>query len=110
MAIQYVRSFDMRGVQQGVQLESFLHHGARRRTRIAPGKTGAIVTTNARKPADSRLDQTPVKRKISRSVNQNDRRSFVARAIEVQGITADVDQLPGRRWRGLLCEGANRAQ
>lgn len=51
----------MRGPKHRVQLKGLLLHGPRCGARIAPGKARAIVTADARKLRDVRLDPAPIK-------------------------------------------------
>jgi len=68
------------------------------RAGIAPGATRGIVRADTREPGDIGLDKGPIEGESGAC--DEDRGAAFAGAVEMDAITADVDQL-ARGWRGL---------
>ncbi len=69
------------------------------RAGIAPCCSGDVVGADLRKLRHIRLNQTPIEGKSS--ADNDDRGTSFSGAIDVDAISANVDQLTGRRRSGL---------
>jgi hypothetical protein len=81
--------------QSVVQLEIDLRKCARLRPAIAPGISRTVVSANTSELGNAVLHQNPVKRKISKAVLHDNNRIPLARAIHVQLVATQVNQLAG---------------
>lgn len=97
MANQHEGWLDRRALKQEVEFMGFLPHRARRRTKVAPGQSGAIVRAHPSEASDLRQHKTPVEGKITRARHQDIRRTALPAAVDVQPVSADVDELACRR-------------
>ena len=83
------------GVQKGVQL--FRHCAGNTRTRagFAPAVSRAIIRANTNETGDLRLHSIPIEIRAFKAIVQDDSRSAFARAIQVQVISANIDEATG---------------
>src|SRR3954453_8035707 len=104
MADEHVRSRDLGGGEQGVQICDEVATGARRRRGVAaaPGAVGGVVAARACGPRDLVLDAGPVRREPAL---EDDRGAPRARAAQEELARADVEAARigagdrHRRWR-----------
>jgi hypothetical protein len=68
--------------------------------RVAPAETGAIVRVDTGELGDRRLNDCPTKGGACDARFEEHRRRTVAAASDMQTMSADVEQLAGRRERG----------
>src|SRR5260370_4959771 len=83
-------------VQCVMKFEIELGVGPRLRTGIAPRVAGTIVGADPRKLLDFRLDQNPIKGKVAEAIFDYNRKSSLARAVDMKAMTAKVSQFAYR--------------
>src|SRR5262245_44914541 len=88
--------------EKRVQLGRDLLRRARHRSFIAPTVTCAIVGTDARQFGDFGLHHAPVSRPPESHGIQYDRWTAFSRAMKVQPITTNIDELSGRRVAAFI--------
>src|SRR5206468_3370201 len=85
-------------VQRVVKLEIELSMRARLGTGIAPRIPGTVVRADSRKLFDSRLNKNPVEGKIAQTVFHYNRKISFARAVDMEAMAAEINELTWR-WR-----------
>ncbi len=101
---EHVRVTHSCGVQEQMQLQHFLCHGARRGTRLAPAQTSAVIRAHPHIWRQNTLHSRPVAREAATTSFQNDSRASVRwpHATDVHLVTANINELSrggARRWR-----------
>src|SRR5690348_4789867 len=87
---EHVRPRDMCGVQECVQVGRQLVTVLRSRLAAAPTFPGAVERTDARRPRHVPLHPCPVRRPLTETVEQNDRRRARTDAVEIETMAGDA--------------------
>jgi hypothetical protein len=90
-----VRRSDAQLAQGRVKFKAELCERPRARARFAPGVAPAVVAADAGERGDARLNECPDHREIAGPVLEEYGRGPVTRAVDVQTLSADVDELSG---------------
>jgi hypothetical protein len=76
-----------------VEFEIELRECTRLGTGVAPTVSGAVVCADTGEGLDLLLNQNPIKRVVAKAVLNDDGRAALARAIDVELVSAEVDEL-----------------
>ena len=77
---------------------------------VAPGVAGSIVGAYSGEGRDLRLDQIPVKGKVSKAILDNDRRTTLAGAIHVEATPTEIHEFARRLGCGESLSARRREQ
>jgi hypothetical protein len=99
VAHQRVGGRDRRGAQERVEIGRDVPAGARRRGGIARAQSGAVVADHAREPDHLALHQQPGRRAVTRAVQEDHRRTALARLVDADPVRAHVHQAADGRER-----------
>src|SRR5262252_9652961 len=98
MAHKNKRPFHASVGEKRVQLIGDPIRVARLRSELAPALASAIVRAHAGKLTDFRLDPAPHGRTCWQGGLENNGRAATAGAMDVEPVTTNIDELPGR-WK-----------
>src|SRR3954471_8931377 len=97
MAGEYVRACLVRVRQQVVEVGREGDAILRACHRLAPAAASEVVHTDTRIAGNGWRNPTPRRRERARPGEEHDGGATGARAMKVESMAADVDQLPGHR-------------
>src|SRR2546423_92881 len=97
MPHQYIGAFDASVGEQGVKLTGNLIRSSRLRSGIAPPHTGPVVGTHPGRLAKVTLNQVPVEGGAAQPGVKHHGRASRTLTLNMQPVTAYVDELAGRR-------------
>lgn len=96
MTDQYVGARDSSTRQELMEFIGHPFAGSGQRTKVAPAESRSIVRTDPRDLREFRLHFCPVDRPAGTHRIQDDRGAAFSGAVEVELVSANVDELPRR--------------